>query len=209
MKKPRDKHVWKPNLDIQTENIRKSSLILSLELLILLYLPSSPGFVAHVPLPLLQLHCLQLLASDRLQGRLSFRQQNSCSLGVATQISKSPKTSKKAELSHAQWWRAIICKQQKSVFNWKYVQLWTKCWFDLLLVRFYLLEYKPTTGCQTMKRVCLGTLSGCLLECRTCELSTEQLPDLGYKCASIYSRQVFASTTHVLLKSFVCTKCTF
>ena len=102
MTKPLDKHIWKPNLDIQTENIRKPPLILSLELLILLYLPSSPGFVAHVPLPLLQLHCLQLLASDRLQGRLSFRQQNSCSLGVATQISKSPKTSKKAELSHAQ-----------------------------------------------------------------------------------------------------------
>ena len=74
--------------------------------------------------------------SDRLQGRHSLPQQNSCSLGVATQISKSPKTSKKAEPSHAQWWRAIICKQLKSVFNWKYVQLWIQCWFHLLLVRF-------------------------------------------------------------------------
>ena len=73
MKKPRDKPIWKPNLDIQTENIRKPPLISSLELLILLYLPSSPGFVAHVPLPLLQLHCLQLLASltDYRAGTLS------------------------------------------------------------------------------------------------------------------------------------------
>ena len=144
MKKPRD--MWKPNLDIQTERIRKPPLIMSLELLILLYLPSSPGFVAHVPLPLLQLHCLQLLAPDRLQGRHSFPQQNSCSLGVATQISKSPKTSKKPELSHAQWWRAIICKQQKSVFNWKYVQLWTKCRFNLLLVK--VLVSRIQTNCR-------------------------------------------------------------
>ena len=33
MKKPRDKHIWKPNLDIQTENIRKPPLILSLNFL--------------------------------------------------------------------------------------------------------------------------------------------------------------------------------
>ena len=50
----------------------ETSSYFEFELLILLYLPSSPGFVAHVPLPLLQLHCLQLLAFDRLQGRLSF-----------------------------------------------------------------------------------------------------------------------------------------